>query len=282
VPPDTSGKVGQESADETRMLQGMRTPGIAAPIGSANEFAFAARVQPAAEADQASPESPDRSLAELPAVAAAGIRRAAVGAEKPDAAATAEISGAVGNVPVSSIITAFQQPDSIASSPKSELTNSSMEQPADLPGSQHGQAPSSAGPLKDVSLSIVHPQGQKVDVRVVEQAGEVRVAVRAGDSDVVQGLRQNLSELTNRLAENGFHAETWRPASSEVSATASENKSSSGNSGGGDSQNQPGGSQQGRGQQNQNQFNRPRWVQEFETSLTNGTAPTRSSDGLIN
>ncbi len=282
VPSDTPGKVGQDAPDETRTLQGMGTPGTAAPIGSANEFAFAARVQPAAEADQASPDASDRSLAEIPALAAAGIRKATVGVEKPDAAGPAEMSAAVGNVPVTNMTTAFQQPDSMTSSPKSELTNSATGQPAELPGSQPGQAPSSAAPLKDVSLSIEQAQGQRVDVRVVEQGGEVRVAVRAGDADVVQGLRQNLSELSNRLAENGFHAETWRPASSEASATASENKSSSGNTGGGDSQNQPGWSQQGRGgQNNQNQSNRPPWVQEFETSLTGGTAPTGSSDGII-
>ena len=81
--------------------------------------------------------------------------------------------------------------------------------------------------------------------------------MRAGDSDVVQGLRQNLSELSDRLSENGFHTETWRPAAAEVSTAASDNNNSSGQHFGGDSQQQQGWSQEGRGQRDQNQSNRP-------------------------
>jgi hypothetical protein len=187
----------------------------------------------------------------------------------------------VTNVPVSNVTAALQQPDSPPSS-STGPANLPTPHAADAPTSQAEPAPKTAAPLSDVSLRIERPQGQNVDIRVVERAGEVHVAVRAGDNEVVQGLRQNLSELTDRLSENGFHAETWRPNVSETSATPSENRNSSGNSGGGDTQQQQSWSQQGRGQRDQNQSNRPPWVQEFETSLTGGAASTGQVNGLGN
>ena len=66
-------------------------------------------------------------------------------------------------------------------------------------------------PLKDISLQVAQPGAQKVEVRVVQQSGELRVAVRTGDSDLAHGLQQGLSDLVGRLQENGFRAEAWRP-----------------------------------------------------------------------
>jgi hypothetical protein len=285
VPTDASDSIGQQTAEEgMRALKGTRTTGFDTPAG--NELAFAAKVQPPAGASQPSPDSSGRPAVETPAVTAPVIRRAAPDADGQRTNESTEIPAVVSNVPamnmsdvpVSNVTTAFQQPDNPASSP-APPASSPTERTEDLQIPQPTQPSTLAAPLKDVSLRIEQPQGQNMEVRVVERAGEVRVAVRGGDSDVIQGLRQNLSELADRLSENGFHAETWRPAASEGSAAPSENKNSSGNSGGGDSQ-QQGASQQGRGQREQNQTNRPPWVQEFENSLTSGAAPTGSSNGL--
>jgi hypothetical protein len=280
APPDApSNNSQQTSEDAMRALKGSRTAGVTAP--AASELAFAAKVQPAAASSQSSPDSSGRSAADTPAVAAPVIRKAAPDAESAESPATVGNVPAVNmsNVPVSNMTTTFQQPDSPASSPSPEA-GLPAGQGADLQAPQQTHPSASASPLKDVSLRIEQPQGQNMEVRVVERAGEVRVAVRGGDSDVVQGLRQNLSELADRLSENGFHAETWRPVASEISAAPSENKNSSGNPGGGDSQQQQSWSQQGRGQRDQIQSNRPPWVQEFETSLTSGAAPTGSSNGI--
>ena len=280
APPETPSNGGQQtSEDETKTLKGAKTTGVDAPAGSASELAFAAKVQPAAAASQPSPDSSGRSFTETVAATAAAIRKAAADAESAHATGATEVPLAVSSMPASNIAAAFQQPDSLASTPKT--TASTPTGPTnELQAPQQEQSPGSAAPLKDVSLRIEQPQGQNVEVRVVERGGELRVAVHGGDSDVVQGLRQNLSELTDRLSESGFHAETWRPAASEASAATSENKNSSGNSGGSDSQQQQSWSQQGRGQRDQNQSNRPPWVQEFETSLTGGAAPTGQFDGL--
>lgn len=289
--PDAPGNGGRQTFDEgVRTLKGVRVAAMTASFGSANDFAFAAKMQPASAAPQNSLDSLGRSATETPGAAGSAIRKAAPETELQRPAESVEIPVAVGNIPlsnvgnipISTVTTTFQQPDSPNASVKTQTGSLMESQTADLQTSQQAQAPASTAPLKDVSLSIAQPQGPNVEVRVVERAGEVRVAVRAGDSDVVQGLRQNLSELTDRLSETGFHAETWRPAASDASAAPSENKDSSGNSPGGDSQQQQQGwSQQGRGQRDQNQSNQPRWVQEFETSLTSGPATTGTFNGLI-
>jgi hypothetical protein len=285
APHDTPNSSSQQTAEDgMRALKGTRTAGVNAPV--AGELAFAAKVQPAA-ASQSSPDSSGRSINETPAVAAPVMRRVTPDADGPRTNESAEIPAVVSsvpvmnisNVPVNNVTTVFQQPDNPASS-LAPTASPATERTADLQSPQQTQPPASAAPLKDLSLRIEPPQGQNVEVRVVERAGEVRVAVRGGDSDVIQGLRQNLSELADRLSENGFHAETWRPAASEGSAAPSENKNPSGNSGGGDSPQQQSWSQKGRGQRDQNQSNRPPWVQEFETSLTSGAAPTGSSNGI--
>ena len=125
-----------------------------------------------------------------------------------------------------------------------------------------------AGPLKDLSIQVGQTANDKVEVRVVDRAGELQVAVRAANPDLAQGLRQGLSDLTDRLEQNGFRAEAWRPSgsvSTVQSTGGAQQKSTQFQNDG--SQSQSGGSQQGRQQNNQQQSQRPRWVQELEGSL---------------
>lgn len=145
---------------------------------------------------------------------------------------------------------------------------------------QHAEAPApaesaakSVQPLKELSMQVSEPHQQKVEVRMVDQAGELRVSVHTGDSDLVHGLRQGLPELVGKLEDTGFKAETWRPAESAgPAAPTAETKNASNNSRNDDSQSQSGWSQQqSGGQRNQNQSNRPRWVEEMESSLSGGT-----------
>lgn len=152
---------------------------------------------------------------------------------------------------------------------------------------QNDEVATAKTPLKDISFQVGPAQGQKVEVRVTEQAGELRVAVRTGDTDVAQGLRQGLSDLTTKLSENGYRAETWRPGdlSGLTSSSAKETSDNPGQSSHGgsqsQSQSQSGSPQQERGQQNQNPSNRPRWVQELETTLRSGAGSTGDFNGLI-
>lgn len=139
-------------------------------------------------------------------------------------------------------------------------------------------------PMKDIAVRIESGQGQNVDVRIVQRAGDLQIAVTSADADTTQGLRRGLSELTNRLNESGYQAETWRPgqpaAASETSADtgSSSHQQPSGNS---QSNSNSGSSQQDRGQHDNNPSNRPRWVQELESNLAGGAESTGQFHGLI-
>jgi hypothetical protein len=118
----------------------------------------------------------------------------------------------------------------------------------------------------------------------MQRAGDLQIAVKSGDNETTQGLRHGLSELSNRLNESGYHAETWHPGHSAVAA---ENSSEAGNSShqppSGDSQSHSGGSQQNRGQRDNNPSNRPRWIQELASNLTGNTETTTGqTNGLTN
>jgi hypothetical protein len=126
-------------------------------------------------------------------------------------------------------------------------------------------------PLKDISIQVGQTPQERVELHLTERAGELRVAVRAADPEMAHTLRQALPELVNRLEENGFRTEAWRPAGVvNGSGSPAETRESSPNSRGGDPQQQPGWSQQEGGQRDHRQPDRPKWVAELESSLEGG------------
>jgi hypothetical protein len=145
-----------------------------------------------------------------------------------------------------------------------------------------GTGPRPSAPLKDISLQINQPGKEPVDVRVVQQGGEVRVAVHSSDVTLNSGLRQGLSELQGRLEETGYRSEMWRPGVSAAPVAAATSAHTSANySRGGDGQpQQQGGSQQDSGRRNPNQSNQPRWVEELESSLGAGETSTGGFHGF--
>ena len=130
------------------------------------------------------------------------------------------------------------------------------------------QSKTASAPLKDISIQVSQPGTQKVEVRVVQQSGELRVAVRTGDSDLAHGLQQNLSDLVGRLQETGFRAEGWRPGGSTVdSPAASEARAASDASRSGNQQSSSGNSQGQEGERQQSRSQRPAWLEELEASI---------------
>lgn len=124
------------------------------------------------------------------------------------------------------------------------------------------------GPLKDISIQVGQTPQEKVELRVTERGGEMHMAVRAADPEMAHTLRQALPELVNRLEENGYRTEAWRPAGIVSGAgPLREARESSSNSRGGDPQQPSGGSQHEGGQRGHSQSGRPRWVAELESSL---------------
>ena len=136
-------------------------------------------------------------------------------------------------------------------------------------------------PLKQISLQVGDARQDRVEVRVVERAGELQVAVRAASPELTQGLRQGLSDLVGRLDQSGFHAEGWRPGATAGAVQGpAETRQESTQAQRDSSQGQPGSSQQGRQQGNPNQSHRPQWVEELEGSLVGrGERSIGESDG---
>jgi hypothetical protein len=130
-------------------------------------------------------------------------------------------------------------------------------------------AASSAAPARDISLRISGDANERVELRVTDRAGEVRVAVRTGDSDLAGSLREHLPELVNRLERSGFAAETWRPAQAGSASfdQRSGQRGTEGEAFAGSQHGHPGEGKE-RGQQQQQQRDRARWVEEIEKSVT--------------
>ena len=146
--------------------------------------------------------------------------------------------------------------------------SSAPPKPVEAAWAPQSQPKAAAVPLKDISFQVAQSGSQKVEVRVVQQSGELRVAVRTGDSDLAHGLQQGLSDLVGRLQENGFRTEAWRPGGSTIQATpVSESRTSQSSSQNRDSQSYSGSHQQD-GERRQSQSRRPGWVEEMENSIT--------------
>jgi hypothetical protein len=255
------------------------TPAPAAPQNPpptpSGDLAFAARVQPVAAAsaepspaprpmqhDVITPEQAKKA-AEKNAAEATAVQPVAAGAD-----ASLSSSGQHGQLgQYTNAQTAPSSPaaaSSVAAAPAPPLKPVEMKVP-------ETQAKAVAGPLKDISVQVSQPGDQKVEVRVVQQSGELRVAVRTGDSDLAHGMQQGLSDLVGRLQDNGFRAEAWRPGGTTAqSGAVLETRSSPSGSQNGDSQSSSGNSHQQQGERRQNQSQRPGWVDELESSIAGG------------
>lgn len=136
-------------------------------------------------------------------------------------------------------------------------------------------------PMRDISLQVAQPGDQKVEVRLVQQSGELRVSVHTGDSDLAHGLQQGLSDLVGRLQETGFRAEAWRPGGSVIqSGPVSENQTNPGDSSKGQSQSYSGGSEQQPDKRHQDHSQRPAWVEELENSIAGGEQSQGATYGI--
>jgi hypothetical protein len=138
--------------------------------------------------------------------------------------------------------------------------------PGEIPETKLTVAPQ---PAREISMRLVQPESPSVDIRVVDRAGGVRVAVRTADTDLAQHLQSGLSDLVHRLERRGFEAEVWAPHSLNVTSSqnisATNERSAFQNSG-----RDPRDAQQGNCGQQGNGRSRPRWVAELEQKLKTG------------
>ena len=127
--------------------------------------------------------------------------------------------------------------------------------------------------MREISLQISSADDRKVDVRLVQRAGEVLVTVRTPDVALAHEMRQDLGSLTGKLAQAGYGTEQFTP----ISAGSSNLSNQPGTQDNQDSSRGHGQNPQhgGSGQQQQPQDERgrrPDWVEEMENTLAHRQA----------
>lgn len=159
-----------------------------------------------------------------------------------------------------------------AAEPRADAAKALETSAVQTPAADVAAKPS--GPLKDLSIQVGHVQNDKVELRVVERSGELQVAVRASNPDLAQGLRQGLGDLVDRLEQNGFRAEAWRPGAAPIAPQATgetQQRSMQYQQDQSQRHSQSGGQQQNQQQNRQHQSDRPQWVRELEGNLSGGS-----------
>jgi len=103
--------------------------------------------------------------------------------------------------------------------PEAEATTPAKSQPA--PASEPApQRP--VAPPREIQLRLGETARESgVEVRIKEQAGELKVAVRSPNTGLAESLRAGLPELVDRLGQRGFETQVWRPASAESHGASS-------------------------------------------------------------
>jgi hypothetical protein len=200
--------------------------------------------------EEQQPQQQDSAVAPVPAAA-------------PAAPAAAPVFNAVETAP------ATVNPIAAPQAPKThEEAPLSAARALDARSTIQPQTPAT-GQLKDVSFRIAQEDGSSVQLRLTQQAGELKLAVHTASPDLNQGLRDSLPDLTKKLSDTGFHAETWRPGVSAAPAAAEGEAAghSGSNPQGGNSQQQSGSGQQGNARRDQEQSSRPQWVEELENGV---------------
>jgi len=149
-----------------------------------------------------------------------------------------------------------------AALPTSHVSTSPLSPAARMDQVQDPPAPASSG-NHDITIRIPDSTDQGTAVRFVERAGEVHVSVRTGDVEMAQTLRGGLNDLVGRLEDGGIRTQVWQPG---ADAATSQNDSHQpfADPDGSNSRQYSSGSNS---EQESRQQNKPRWVEELESSI---------------
>jgi hypothetical protein len=161
---------------------------------------------PAAELAAASDDRPSESREPDQAPARAGRERRldAVPVERVEAPAGATAGK----------IVAHAAPDAqVKTETSPEKTDTTAVRPQDAMESETRPEAAKAPPVRDMKFEVTGGE-RRVEVRLSERGGEVKMTVRTPDPQLAGTLRENLPTLSARLAESGFKSEAWHPAAS--------------------------------------------------------------------
>jgi len=96
-------------------------------------------------------------------------------------------------------------PPARSAEPAAEPPAPAVKQTPELPPKPAAQ------PVRDIRLELGAGPG-RVEVRVADRGGEVKVAVHTPDTRLAGDLRDHLPSLSARLEQDGLRAETWHAA----------------------------------------------------------------------
>jgi hypothetical protein len=273
----------QSEQSQTEQLQTGPSQPVQSQTAPSEALAFAVRISPTGPV----PQSGDDSAANPPATWSNRSQTSPQPFQKPIPAQDAvqslnQTSGERGQADASegqlAKTSATPLPTQIPSPSEPAISIKSEARPAFAPTIQHTEpanAPSTApsSSSRDFTVRIPDATERGTNVRFVERGSEVHVSVRTGDGELAQMLRSGLSDLSSRLQHGGIQAEMWRPGSNSShsdSQSAPQNQSSDPKDSGG-RRNNSGAQRDG---QDQPSENKPRWVEELETSIGEPAAPT--------
>jgi hypothetical protein len=129
------------------------------------------------------------------------------------------------------------------------------------------QVAKQTGPAREIRLEMGSADA-RVEVKLSERAGELKVAVRTPDSHLAERLRADLPALSSRLEDSGLRAETWRPSAVAASEARNTHEVSTANTGGHPQDAES--HQQGREQQRHGEPRQPRFVEKNEQPKEKG------------
>jgi hypothetical protein len=115
--------------------------------------------------------------------------------------------------------------------------------------------------VRTLRVQFTGDNDQRVDVRLGNTGGELRVSVRSTDATLTQTLQDHMPELTSRLGDQRLHTDVWMPR--EAAGAQSGGARSGGSSFAGGNPNGQG--QQGRRQNGQNTY-KPEWIDDLEAN----------------
>jgi hypothetical protein len=134
-----------------------------------------------------------------------------------------------------------------------------VARPAEIvPPSEVAETPAS---VRDIRLQFTADEG-RIQVRMAERGGEVRVTVHTADQNVAGALRADLPSLSGRLEQAGFHSETWHGSGAQSAEPTLRGESPSGMS----QQDTPEPGQQNPGRQQQEQQQERRAAEEKQAT----------------
>jgi len=119
--------------------------------------------------------------------------------------------------------------------------------------------------VRDIKLQFTADEG-RIQVRMAERGGEVRVTVHTADQNVAGALRADLPSLSGRLEQAGFHSETWHGSGAPSAEPTSRGDWPSGTS----QQDTPEPGQQNPGRQQQEQQQERRAAEEKQATTKRG------------